>query len=387
MGDDQGGPDVTRGSGRGGEPMKKRLLRIALYLAVVGALCGLALEIAARLWFGQPVLTLRDWRAAHVYLLQTGGAAYDPLLGWTQQSNFAGGGFNTLDYGIRRNAAGDRLVQGAILAVGDSYTAGSEVVDEDTWPAQLEKLLRRRVINAGVGGYGVDQSVLNAERLLPILNPKVVIVGIYDEDVLRVRYKDFNAPKPYFVRENGQWIHRNNPVPTRSEPVAEPLYKTVLSRSLVAHMLAQRRFYWWYGPRFQQVSDTPVETSCHMLRRLQDQLAPRGITSVAVFQYSGWAYARRRPRPDYMQAVARCARDLGYEVVDEFDHVAALAQTSLEPLKQLYVMSPEGNHGHMSAKGNALIAGLLAERLNGVAQVAAAAALDAAPDAGGAGRR
>jgi hypothetical protein len=68
-----------------------------------------------------------------------------------------------------------------------------------------------------------------------------------------------------------------------------------------------------------------------------------------------------------MEQVLGCARQLGYDAVDEFEHLDAIARQSLDRLKQHYVMG----YGHMSAAGNRLVAGLIAERL----QASAASAL------------
>src|SRR5262245_59929024 len=255
--------------------LARRLGRAALYVIATSVICVLALEIALRGYFGLPIFTLQDWRALHVNVLQS-VMQYDALLGWVPAPNTSAP-FNTLDYGIRKNS-GEReaVVTGGILAVGDSYTAGSEVIDTDTWPAQLENLLGRRVLNAGVMGYGVDQSVLNAERLLPILKPRIVLVGIYEEDVFRATYKSYNAPKPYFVEQDGQWRHGNHPVPAAEAADPEPLYKSVLARFLSVHLALQRYRGWWFtgpGMRFEQVSRAPVKTSCHALERLHQRLA------------------------------------------------------------------------------------------------------------------
>ena len=347
----------------------------ALYVIATTVICVLALDIALRAWFGLPIFTLQDWRALQRNVLQT-GMQYDALLGWVPRANIGGPTYNTLDHGIRKNSgAQETLATGAILAVGDSYTAGSEVRDEDTWPAQLEKTLGRRVLNAGVMGYGVDQSTLNAERLLPILKPRIVLVGIYEEDIFRTTYRSYNAPKPYFVVRDGEWRHGNNPVPTAATSEPEPLYKTALSRLLSAHLLLQRYRAWWFtgpGMRFEQVSQAPVETSCHMLERLHRRLAAEDIVGVVVLQYSAWLYSSHKPRPWYMEQVRACAGKLGYDVVDEFDHVDAIARESLDRLKQHYMMDPSGKvYGHMSATGNRLVAGIIAERLQ-----ASAAALE-----------
>jgi hypothetical protein len=347
--------------------LASRLGWAALYVAATPVICMLALEIAVRAYSRLPIFTLQDWRALQVNVLQS-VMQYDVLLGWIPASN-TDAPFNTLDYGVRKNSGEkEALITGGILAVGDSYTAGSEVADADTWPAQLERMLGRRVINAGVMGYGVDQSVLNAERLLPILKPRIVLVGIYEEDIFRVTYKSYNAPKPYFVEQDGQWIHGNHPVPAAEASDPEPLYKSLLARLLAAHLVLQRYRGWWFtgpGMRFEQVSQAPVKTSCHMLERLHRRLAAEDIVGVVVLQYSGWLYSSGKRRPWYMEQVLGCARQLGYDVVDEFEPVDAIARQSLDRLKQHYVMDRTGSrYGHMSAAGNRLVAGLIAERLH-----------------------
>jgi lysophospholipase L1-like esterase len=363
--------------------MKSRPAVWAVYFLGCGLVGFAALEIALRLYLQVPVFTSRDLRGLRGQLLQTSGAVYDPLLGWSQRSNFVSGGFDTLDYGIRKNSdEEEQLTQGSVLAVGDSFTAGSEVVNEDTWPAQLERALGIRVINAGVGGYGVDQAVLNAERLLPILKPRAVIVGIYEEDIVRVNYRSYNAPKPYFVEENGAWVHRNNPVPVHVASAPEPLYKRFLARFMTAHILLGRYRDYWYsgdGPGYELATNAPAKTTCYALERLQSALSPQNIPSIVAVQYGGWIYARAGRRPAYVDEVLRCARNLNYVIVDEFDQLSAIARASLPDLKQNYVMAGENVYGHMSAKGNALVASLIAEKLRASVDLRTLSALPDVP--------
>lgn len=63
-----------------------------------------------------------------------------------------------------------------ILAVGDSCTWGEDVGDTDTWPAQLQRLTGRRVLNGGVTGFGFDQIVLRTERQFAALDRKPWLV-------------------------------------------------------------------------------------------------------------------------------------------------------------------------------------------------------------------
>ena len=79
--------------------------------------------------------------------------------------------------------------------------------------------------------------------------------------------------------------------------------------------------------------------------------------------------------------VLRCARGFNYAIVDEFDQLSAIAQVSLPDLKQNYVMASENVYGHMSAKGNALIASLIAEKLRTSVDLRTIAPLNCRPRA------
>lgn len=360
--------------------IKRKYVHAAIYLAVCGLFIGLAQEIGLRLYFQKPIFDLRDWRVEGVTVLQTGGAEFNPLLGWTQASNVSGQGFNTLAYGIRKNSANpETLTEGAIVVVGDSFTTGSEVVDEESWPAQLERLLNKRVLNAGVGGYGVDQTVLNAERLLDALKPRLVILGVNERNINLVNYRTYSAPKPYFVQENGNWIHKNNPVPHDVKPELEPWYKTILAHSYAAHVVLRRFPDWWFAgghTQFDLVSNNADKTSCYLLERLQKKLKSANARGLVVLQYGGPIFAKGEKRQDYVTNFLDCARAQGYETVDEYDALSTIAKRSIEELKKNYVMAQNDRiFGHMSAQGNGLIAGLIAERIQSTMNLDAAAPL------------
>jgi lysophospholipase L1-like esterase len=102
-----------------------------------------------------------------------------------------------------------------LFALGDSFTFGMGVADDETWPAQLESLLNAHgegavlVINGGTTSYGVFQEYdLFRERGLPT-DSAVVIHALYWNDYMSAR-----APAPtdaavladdgYFVWDNYQ---------------------------------------------------------------------------------------------------------------------------------------------------------------------------------------
>ncbi len=66
--------------------------------------------------------------------------------------------------------------QPAVLALGDSMTFGEGVEAGQSFAAVLERESGVRVYNAGVPGFGTCQMAVHARRLIPALQPKVVLV-------------------------------------------------------------------------------------------------------------------------------------------------------------------------------------------------------------------
>jgi hypothetical protein len=102
--------------------------------------------------------------------------------------------------GIRSNGDQKPSVERPLtLVIGDSFAFGDNVDDRDSWPAALERLLDRRVVNGGVPGFGLDQAVLWAERLADRFQPQTIVVAFIPHDVVRCEFSKWPAgAKPYF---------------------------------------------------------------------------------------------------------------------------------------------------------------------------------------------
>ncbi len=123
-------------------------------------------------------------------------AAIDPVLGWvprspsvTTEPNCLGTPieYDTDDWGAR-TYPGYRRGGVGVVAVGDSYTRGDEVVGGESYPARLAERLGADVANLGVGGYGPTQALLRLERELPRYpEARVAVLAIMYENVFRMR--------------------------------------------------------------------------------------------------------------------------------------------------------------------------------------------------------
>ena len=93
-----------------------------------------------------------------------------------------------------------------ILAIGDSFTFGDQVSNDETWPACIERHTNIGVDNAGVFGYGSAQSVLRAKIISKNKKYRFVILSILlDEDFKRDTLSFRNGfQKPAVIKQNDE---------------------------------------------------------------------------------------------------------------------------------------------------------------------------------------
>jgi lysophospholipase L1-like esterase len=96
--------------------------------------------------------------------------------------------YRTSSLGLRGGEIGART-QGVprVLVIGDSYTFGWAVEEEQSYPRQATLLLSAagrevEIINAGIPGYGTRQERALLAELLPVLRPDVVVLGFVMND-------------------------------------------------------------------------------------------------------------------------------------------------------------------------------------------------------------
>ena len=176
-------------------------------------------------------------------------ARYDSKLGFMGSPNYSAPGFHYDAHGLRVTPApaGVTLAEPPILAVGGSYTLGDEVADNETYPAQLQALIRRRVVNAGMEAYGLDQMVLRAELMTAKEKPAAIVLSFGADNLRRMEMsRVWGVKKPCFTLTDGKLVLRNVPVPPSPDPATTlDIWQRLFGRSLLVDVIL-RHFGWQY---------------------------------------------------------------------------------------------------------------------------------------------
>lgn len=164
---------------------KKSIQRLAT--VVLGLAVGAAVAVPGWFyWQRQRPIYLQEpghQRSGHRYL-------YDPLLGWR---NIPGWEATTNGKKLTINSRGLRDREYAlikprgvtrVLVLGDSYTWGYGVADDEIYTEVLERSLGQRgaavqVINSGVSGWGTDQEYLFLQSEGLQYQPDVVVLALF----------------------------------------------------------------------------------------------------------------------------------------------------------------------------------------------------------------
>src|SRR5215216_100833 len=183
---------------------------------------------------------------------------YDPVRGWAvapdirDMAVFDHKVLNTNSRGIRGTTEYSYArVPGKyrILTLGDSYTFGDEVSDDETFSSVLAKLLPdTEVLNLGVHGYGHDQMLLYFKREGVKYHPDIVILGYvwFDQERNQLAFNDFAKPK-FEITADGLRL-RHVPVPTpEAVLVREPFRSKLVDLILMTRARVRGALGWEQG--------------------------------------------------------------------------------------------------------------------------------------------
>ena len=175
--------------------------------------------------------------------MEPGMIQYDRQLGWKLTPGWSGKHHN-YDYDVTYTI-NKRGFRGAIFSselagngssytvIGDSFTFGVGVNDEETFVSLLDKKNRDKkdadihasFFNDSVPGYSTDQELLAIKRLLSqgrIANHLVLVLYLGNDvfDNMRAYPLQADHGKPYFKYINQRLVLQNTPVPLMPKPAA-----------------------------------------------------------------------------------------------------------------------------------------------------------------------
>ena len=336
----------------------KKLFFTFVIVSMAFALLGILAELLVR-WRRDAIWS---WNSVHQQpppLLQRVSVEYDAELGWIPKK-----GFRQTDHpritideqSFRANVPNSNreLAHDMILAIGDSFTFGAEVDDDETWPAYLEDRINQPVLNAGCNAYGFDQIVLRAERLVECLHPRVLIVCLVADDVNRCQFSFRWAWKPFFRMSSGEITLQNQPVPRG--PAPEPVQSTlrsILGYSQFADAVCLRTMPEWWLSNQGIVQDhrDGIEVSCRLVDRLAKITKNADLPLLLVFEY-----ARASDR-NWIVPVVSHAKLRGLPTLDLTEEL----QIRID--KQIGSAEPWFLDSHLSARGNSWVAHQIAAKL------------------------
>jgi lysophospholipase L1-like esterase len=325
-------------------------------------------ELAARAVFPAPPNSARQPQVAYVYDEEL---RYVPL---ASQQGWVDDGLVTINsQGFRGRPAASPKPEGQyrIVFIGDSVTFGRGVNDDETFPARAEALLRERfphmavdVINAGVDGYNTRQAVGRLRRLLPDLQPDLVLLGFYSNDVSDAVEGNDSGTRIAGSPQEGRVMYIN--------PSLASSWSARLRQSRAIHAAARglRRLTGqgeWSLARFTLEMDllngrdsaeldhrwAIVADQYEELRQLA---ADSGFRVGVVILPCQEQVEGQFPNARYQVRVRQIAEPLAFQVIDPLPRLAAQADTG----QNLFIAY---DRNHPSAAGHRIIADAIVDAL------------------------
>ena len=367
------------------------------FAAIMVVLCLLLFEFGSFVAVG--VLVRKGWMAYIPRFTEEQMAFYlrerDPALGWAFITDSTWG--HATDSGgritrpiPRPDPARFSVAVPCVSTYGDSFVYGTEEPDSASFPHYLGTLLGCPVRNFGVPGYGSDQAVMLSRAQAALDSAPLVIVQHLTENVLRNvnRYANLLYPgsplrfKPRFVVSGDTILYLASPVSSRSgfarlaeNPDSALAPEGFLNRPRAEFPFSVALLRWLAGDvkLRSRITQVPVEApfyeldhpaggfelSAAILTAAARDAAAHGKRAVVLLQTTrqGLIYAKEEGR--WMDAALYdTLRARGLSVI----HAGPLVLRALGNRDPCDLFD-DCVQTHLSAEGNRIVAGIIAEYL------------------------
>lgn len=237
-----------------------------------------------------------------------------------------------------------------IIAVGDSFTFGPYVNNQDTYPIKLENYLKEKsidteVLNAGVSGYTLQDEMSYLKDKGFHLKPDLIIIGVYQNDVSD--YQD--SQRSYFSRDNQKTKYS-----LILNIAKKSAFLTFLERKISQSRAANQRVN-VLNSKSEEEPDYKKELDAYIndLNILIDEADRRNIKLLLVFFPSFDQLLEDKYFPqDNIKSIL---------ILKDVDHIDLLSNFKSHENKKLLYLLPF--NGHLSSTGNDLSGKLIADKV------------------------
>jgi hypothetical protein len=347
----------------------KRLLRVAGLCAAGFAALLLAADGLCGVWMvgrrlGGPAANLSH-------------TEHDPLLGWISRKHFHDPDYYGPGVSVSTNPEGWRGAgeyaptvpagKVRVFCLGDSFTFGHGVGDDEAWPARLAaRNARLETVNMGQSGYGLDQMYLWYKRDGDRVRHNLVVVAIIEEDLGRIALDRMDGyPKPLLELTDAGLAPKDYPLPVRTlgarlrrRAVA---FKDLRALSLASRLIPTLRLESAEPPPPER-RHSPTYEHALVIRIVEDleRLAEaRGSRLVVAYLPTLWDLRARAARDSSYRALL--AGVLQARHIQFLDLTGAFQRLPPMELGSLFLDEPEAylTSVHYSPEGHAFAARLL----------------------------
>ena len=314
---------------------------------------------------------VREWRWVK-NMLQTGKVhfdprfVHDPYAGWRNAPNIDRvvehhGSIRTNSHGMRNDrdfALEPTPGRQRLMIVGDSYSFGHGVSNEQTYAYQLASMLPDwDVMNLAVSATGTDQNYIMYEHYGEKFSPNVVLLGFYLLDFNRNTFSFRDYAKPMYVPQaDGMLKLTHSPVPSPEQLLSD--YKSGKKQIGGWHysyaVAAFQKVLTTHTKRDRSEGSLPRRTLTGIMEKFNQRVRANGATPV-------WLIF---PIRDIISE-----EESKYEVIAEFAEAEArrlgMPVLNMDPVFRRYLQEhpdvstlwrPREIGGHLSELGNRVTA-------------------------------
>lgn len=247
---------------------------------------------------------------------------------------------------IRKLNKNDKI----ILFAGDSFTFGDGVNDNETFPALYQTLIREKVVNAGVSGYGIDQIYLRTKQLLNDYNISEIFFCFIANDIIRSEHSIWTgAKKPYFnFNENKlEYFGINKDIKTYSEI---NIFQKYGGYSFFIHtVMVNFAMEYWLKPSSigtQSKHNNGIQVSRLLFTRLKNLCDKKNIKLHLVPLMDGWEMDEYKDENLLKNLLV--GFDNKFSVIDLYSELKQIKDENLTLWKSFFIYED----GHFSKDGN-----------------------------------